>query len=161
VEKHFNDYLNGKLGKKILKIDAKQNIISQNSVILPEPGKNLKLTIDLELQKILYQALKDYIKTDNFIGGAGIIMNAKTGEILASVSLPEYDSNLMTEKNDKKKIKKYFVDKRNIFLNRVFLGGYTPGSIVKPFVGLMALENNIISQYTTFFTTGKLILPNK
>ena len=161
VEKHFNEYLNGKLGKKILKVDAHHNILSQNSVIEPEVGKNLKLTIDLDLQKILYKALKRYVEAGDFVGGAGIIMNVQNGEILASVSLPEYDSNLMTEKNDKKKIKKYFKDKRNIFLNRVFLGGYTPGSIVKPFVGMMALENNIVKPNTSFYTTGRLILPNK
>jgi len=161
VEKHFNEYLNGRLGKKMLKIDAHRNIISQNTIVEPEEGKNLKLTIDLNLQKVLYHALSDYIQEDGFIGGAGIIMNAQTGEILATVSLPEYDSNLMTEKDDAKKMKKYFTDKRNIFLNRVFLGGYTPGSIVKPFVGLMGLENKIITVNTSFHTTGRLILPNK
>jgi penicillin-binding protein 2 len=144
IEKYYNSYLNGVLGKKILKIDAQRNIISKNSIIEAEGGKNLILTIDYNLQKNLNDSLKEYIEEGNYIGGSGIIMNSETGEILASVSLPEYDSNIMTDAKDKKKIKEYLTDKKNIFLNRTFLGGYTPGSIVKPFVGLIALENNVI-----------------
>ncbi len=161
IEKYYNSYLNGKLGKKIIKINAKREVLSKNSIVFPENGKNLQLTIDLDLQKNLRESLKEYIDEGSYIGGAAMIMNVNTGEILSSVSLPEYDSNIMSDKVDKKKIKSYLTDKKNIFLNRAFLGGYTPGSIVKPFVGLLALENNIIKPEIKIKTYGKLILPNR
>ena len=160
IEKYYNSYLNGKLGKKIIKINAQRKVVSNNSIIQPEDGKNLKLTIDWNLQKNLYDSIKEYVEEGKYVGGAGIIMDIKTGEILASASFPEFDSNIMTEKKDKQKIREYLKDKRNIFLNRAFLGGYTPGSIVKPFVGLLALEYNIIKPREKIKTYGKLILPN-
>jgi len=160
VEKYFNEYLNGELGKKIIKIDAKRNIVSENSIIKPGLGKNLNLTIDYVLQKNLFESLNEYLEEGDYVGGAGIIMDVRTGEILSSISLPEYDSNIMTDGKEQDKIKEYLKDKRNIFLNRSFMGGYTPGSIVKPFVGLMALENNIIKFDEKIKTNGRLILPN-
>lgn len=161
VEKYFNNHLNGELGKKIIKIDAKQNIISENSVIKSGVGNNLKLTIDFKLQKSLAESLQKYIEQEGFIGASGLIMDVKTGEIISSISLPEYNPNILTDGVDKLKIKEYLVDERNILLNRSFIGGYTPGSVVKPFIGLMALEEKIVKANQYFKTSGKLILPNR
>jgi len=161
VEKYFNDYLNGKNGEKKIEINSRGKEISKNTFSQPVAGKNLKLTIDLTLQKELKNSLEEYIKNDGFKGAAGVIMKAKTGEILASVSIPEYDPNILVSSSNKSQIKKWLVDKTNPFLNRVFLGGYTPGSTVKPFVALMGLENNIMTPNWKIKTNGKLILPNK
>jgi penicillin-binding protein 2 len=92
----------------------------------------------------MFLALEKYINEKSFRGGAGLMMDIDSGEIIAMVSLPEYSSTIMTEAKDKEKIKSYLTDKRNPFLNKATYGEYTPGSIIKPFVALAGLTENLI-----------------
>ena len=66
-------------------------------------------------------------------------MNVQNGEILSSVSFPEYNSEILSLGKDTKQIQIYLNDKRKIFLDRTISGLYTPGSIVKPFFAMGAL----------------------
>jgi penicillin-binding protein 2 len=87
-------------------------------------------------------------------------MDINSGEILAMVSFPEYDSTVLTIGKDKSLIDGYFANKNNPFLNRVTSGLFTPGSIVKPFVAFAALEEKIIDPLKQIESTGQLVLPN-
>ncbi len=75
-------------------------------------------------------------------------MDINTGEVIAETSYPEYDSEIMSDKTDTKTIRSYLADKNRPFLDRVSAGLYTPGSIIKPYVALGALNENIISPNT-------------
>ena len=87
-------------------------------------------------------------------------MNIKTGEILAMTSYPEYDGNILSEGKDSKVINDYFSDKRKVFLNRTISGLYSPGSIVKPFLGYAALEEKVIDPLKVIFSNGSISIPN-
>ena len=77
-------------------------------------------------------------------GGSGIIMNVHTGEVIAMTSYPEYDSQIMTDKTDKTAINSFLNDPQNPFLDRAINGLYAPGSTVKPYVAMGALNENMI-----------------
>jgi penicillin-binding protein 2 len=95
-----------------------------------------------------------------FSGGAGVIMDIKTGELLSLTSYPEYNPTTLSAGQDKKTINSYFSDKRKVFLNRAVSGLYTPGSIVKPFIGYGALVENVISPVKQILANGSISIPN-
>ncbi len=160
IEKYFNDRLNGYLGKRYIIVNSSGKIISDNLINEQKPGENIYLSIDSKVQEIMYKNLKKYLEEKGFNGGAAAMMNIETGEIISMVSYPEYSSSVMTEVKDKEKIKSYFQDKRNPFLNKVTFGLYTPGSIIKPFVALAALDQDFINPKKKVYTNGELIIPN-
>jgi len=160
LEKEYDKLLKGKNGSKIVEIDARKKIHSENIVNPPERGIDLITTIDSKIQKELYKAIKDLSQSNSFSGGAGILIDVRNGEILASTSFPEYDSQTLSLGKDKEKIEGYLNDKRKVFLDRTISGLYTPGSIVKPFFAIGALTEKIINPYKKILSTGSISIPN-
>ncbi|MEI7810514.1 MAG: penicillin-binding transpeptidase domain-containing protein [bacterium] len=160
LEKEYNDRLKGINGSKTVETDASKKVQSENVVNAPTRGDELVTTLDSRIQKQLYLFIKGLSESNSFSGGAGIIMNVQNGEILTSVSFPEYDSNILSSGSDSKTISNYFTDKRKVFMNRVISGLYTPGSIVKPFFALGALNENLISPDKKILSTGSISIPN-
>lgn len=160
VEKTYNTNLTGKNGVRITETDVKGTIQSENIVSKAVPGENIKLSIDSRIQKKMYDSIVNMTKNASFSGGAGVLMDIKTGEVLAITSYPEYSSNVLSKGEDKKTISEYFSDKRKVFLNRPVSGLYTPGSIVKPFLGYAALVENVISPTKQILSNGSISIPN-
>jgi penicillin-binding protein 2 len=159
-EKFFNETLSGKNGLKITETDVRGKTVSESLIEKPVDGSNLALSIDSRIQKIMYQNIKSLALTIPFKGGAGIIMDVNSGEILAMTSYPEYDPQTMTDGEDTAKIDGYTGNSNNPFLNRTISGLYTPGSIIKQFVAFAALEEGVISPQKEIVSTGQLIVPN-
>ncbi len=159
VELSYDSILKGTDGIKIVETDARMDTVSTSILEEPTPGKPLHLTIDLRLQEALHGFIKSLADDIPFYGGAGIMMDVTTGEILAMTSYPEYDPSALIEGNAEL-INQYNTDPRTPYLNRTFAGQYTPGSIVKPFLGAAALDAGIITPETTFISTGALRLAN-
>ena len=160
VEKCFNDILSSKNGLRIVEVDAKGTIQSE-SVIRPAiDGQDLKLSIDSELQSQMYNIIAELSQRVGFTGGAGVIMDVNTGEVLSLTSYPEYDSQILTDGNNTKAINQLLANKNNPFLNRIVDGLYTPGSIVKPYMSMAALTENIINPNTKILSTGSISIPN-
>jgi penicillin-binding protein 2 len=145
----------------MLEVNSSGKIVSDNMINPPRAGENIHLSIDAFLQNKMSVALSNYIKEEKFIGGAGAMMDIQTGEILAMVSLPEYSSAIMTDGSDRNQIAKYIFDEAKPFLNKALYGEYTPGSIVKPFVAIAALDQGIITENEKMYTDGKLVIPNR
>ncbi len=161
IEKKYSEYLSGINGSKVVEVDARGNITSENMVIQSEAGKNLKLTIDAGVQSQLYQAIKSLAESSGFQGGAGIIMNIKTGELIAMTSYPEFDANILSEGKDRETITNYSTDKRKVYLNRAISGLYTPGSTVKPYIALGALQEGVITPDKIIYSLGQVEIPNR
>lgn len=161
VEKYFNDELAGTNGLRIVSVDANGNIQSQNILQSPTDGNNITLSIDSDIQTELYNTIASVAKNVGFTGGAGVIMNVNTGEVVAMVSYPEYNSQILTDHTDTIAINQFLTDKSNVFLNRAMNGLYTPGSIVKPYMALAALSENIIDPNTKILSTGSISIPNQ
>lgn len=160
AEKYFQSALQGVNGSRLVEIDARNNIVSQNVVRPAEQGKEVKLSIDARLQSTLFENIKSVADSVGFAGGAGIIMDVRTGEIIALTSYPEYSSQVMSDRKDAEAVRALLNDKNLPFLNRAVDGLYTPGSVVKPFVALGALNEGIIAADTNIHTTGSISIPN-
>lgn len=159
IEKNLNQELSGENGLKIIETDALNKVVSNNTIEQPQNGKNITLTIDSKIQEQLFNSIKSVVDEVGFIGGAGVIMDIYTGEIIAMTSYPEFDPNKMLV-GDKTAYKAYLDDSRKPFLNRITQGLYTPGSILKPYVAAGALQEKIITPYQQILSVKNMIVPN-
>lgn len=160
VERQYNELLAGTPGRLIVEEDALGNAVSQSVVDVPIPGRELTLSLDSRVEHTLGTIMEALASNVGFEGGASVIMDVRTGEILALVSFPTYDSTVMSEGADRETIKSYTTNPLKPFLNRAISGRYTPGSIIKPFVAIGALSERIIDPGKEIHSDGALRVPN-
>jgi penicillin-binding protein 2 len=159
-ELQFDAMLSGTNGNKIIETDALGNIVEESIVARPHDGDNLTLSIDSRIQEALFKYIKSTAQDRGFLGGAGVIMDVNTGEIVALTSYPEYSPHILTQGTDSAQIAAYSKDSSNPFLDRAVGGLYTPGSIVKPFVAIGALMEGVVTPDTQILSTGSISVPN-
>ena len=159
LEKKYNDRIKGENGSKIIETDARGVIHSENIINIPKRGSDLIISVDARIQKELFSLIKN-LSSNSFAGGAGVIMDVSNGEVIASTSFPEYNSEILSLGKDTEKINSYLKNKRKVFLDRNVSGLYTPGSIIKPFLGLGALTDGVIDQSKKILSTGSISIPN-
>ncbi len=160
LEKIYDDVISGTNGTKIIETDVKGNVVSESVVQPPKDGLNLNLSIDLNLQRKLNTSLLDVADRAGYKGGAGVIMDVHTGEILALSNFPEYNSQTMTDGSDSSLINSWINSKNHPFLNRTVQGLYTPGSIMKIFIAMGVLDQGVISPTKQIISTGSITIPN-
>ncbi|CAN5151591.1 penicillin-binding transpeptidase domain-containing protein [soil metagenome] len=160
VEKIYNNVLAGKNGLKITETNVKGKVVSESVIQKPEDGNDVVLSLDAKVTEGLSKAMKHIALTRGFSGGAGVIMDVHTGEIIALSSYPQYDQNIVTEGQDARAIGEMFNSPAQPFLDRAVSGLYTPGSIVKPLVGLAALHEGVITPEKKILSTGSISVPN-
>lgn len=160
VEQSLNDLLDGENGLELKEVSALNNVESESMVRSPVQGKNIILSINADMQEAAYKALKETAAYAGYVGGAMVVVDVKTGEIITLTSYPEFSSEVMSEGSDKVKINKYTNSKQKPFLNRAISAVYAPGSIVKPYVAAAALAEGLISQWKQILSTGVLTVPN-
>lgn len=146
IEKLFDCELRGQPGKKLVETDARGNFLRTLTVIPPKNGETIQLSIDWEIQKKAYEQLKDK-------KGAVVVNNPKTGEILALVSSPFFNSQDFEDLNNTN-IEIYLKDKEKPIFNRALEGTYPPGSIFKLVTGTAALEEKAIDEKTEIEDKG-------
>jgi penicillin-binding protein 2 len=160
VEKYYNSLLQGTNGSRLLEVDAHSHIISQNVVRPAEAGGNVILSIDSRVQSALYANISDIANRVGFNAGAGIIMDVRTGEVLAMTSYPEYSPQIMSDKTDQVAVKAELNNPNLLFLDRAVDGLYTPGSIIKPYEAMGVLNENIIDPLTIVHDSGSISIVN-
>jgi penicillin-binding protein 2 len=160
AEKYFDAELQGNAGSRLIEVDAMGHKISESIVRPPVSGDKIVLSIDSRVQSELFHNIKDIAERVGFAGGAGIIMDVKTGELIALTSYPEYSSQVMSDRDDVAAVKSLLNNPSLPFLDRAVDGLYTPGSIVKPYIALGALNENVIDADTVIVTTGSISIPN-
>lgn len=134
LEASYEAELHGTTGSEQVEIDAGGRAIRSLAKSAPTAGNDLKLTLDIKLQKIAEQAFDDR-------RGSLVAIEPATGEVLAFVSKPGFDPNLFVDGIDPQNwdLLRNSVDKP--MLNRVLRSAYPPGSTIKPFLALAALES--------------------
>lgn len=159
AEEKFDAMLAGTQGLKIVETDVHGTLQSEGTRQEPAHGTNILLSIDSRIQSQLNTFLKNLIEEMSFAGGAGVLMDVQTGEIIALTSYPEYDPNKLVQ-SDEQAIRQYETDPRKPYLDRALGGVYTPGSIIKPFVAAGVLNEQVIDPMTKILSTGKLKVAN-
>lgn len=147
VERSYDKEMKGQDGKENVEVDAKGNVIRQMETTESVAGKNVYLSLDMELQKYM---------TDAFSGksGAFIAMEAKTGKIITFVSNPEISLNLLSSRIPDNQWSELVNSKAKPLVNKGIAGLYPPGSTFKPITGTGILESGI-SPYATVNSTGQ------
>jgi len=130
LEKHFDPFLRGRAGGTIVQIDVRGYRHGEMFRRAPEPGGDIRLTLDMEVQLLAHQALS----TNR---GAVVVLDPNNGDVLAMVSSPAFDANRIRETAYFKQINS---DPGRPQLNRATAGEYPPGSTFKPVVALAAVN---------------------
>jgi len=133
VENYYEKILHGMPGVAQIETNAQGRALRSFEQVPQEPGMNLHLTIDSNLQKIAQEALGDN-------SGSVVAIDPSNGDILVFVSKPVFNPNLFVTGIDSKSYNALRDDKENPLFNRALRGRYPPGSTVKPFYGLAGLE---------------------
>lgn len=160
IEKLFDEELRGQSGQQLVERDAKQTVKNDNIIKPAKDGINITLTIDSGLQHKLHESMKAMADEFGYQGGAGVIIDVKTGELLALTNYPEYNSNILSDGENTELINEYFTSHKKPFLNRAATGLYTPGSTIKPLVALAALNEGVITEESTVLSTGEVAIKN-
>jgi len=148
IEASYDNFLKGQAGKKLIEVDANERKVSILGSIDPEAGRDLTLTIDATLQKIVYEVLKKHAERVGS-GGTVILQNPSSGEVLALVSYPSFDPT---------DISRFLESSNQPFFNRAVSGIYPPGSIFKIISALSALESGKITGETEIEDVGEFEL---
>jgi penicillin-binding protein 2 len=159
IEAVYNAELSGTNGSKLSETDAHGNVVSESTQSLPVPGQKITLSIDANVTQGMYDALAKVAEQSGFQGGAGVIMDVQTGELLAMTSYPEYSSQDLTDGNTAAVVA-LNNDPKLPFLDRAVDGLYSPGSIVKPIMAMAGLTEGVITPTTQILSTGSISVPN-
>ena len=147
VEKSYEKELRGRKGVEILIRDAygkiKGSYDNGRHDINPIAGKDLTLSIDIELQKYGEELMQNKI-------GAIVAIEPSTGEILALVSSPTYDPNILVGRERGKHYRELVNDKYKPLFDRSIMAAYPPGSTFKPSQGLIFRQEGIVTPHTLF-----------
>jgi penicillin-binding protein 2 len=156
IEYVYEDQLRGTPGKLQEEVDASGRVLQTLDTQPAKPGDNLVLTIDPVLEQhvtdILQQSLTSF--GNNSPSGAAIMMDVHTGEILAYVSLPNYDANLFSGPVDDKAFQKLLDDPGKPLLDHAIEDAYPPGSTFKVITGSAALQTGVATTTTTLTSHG-------
>ena len=144
VEKYYEDLLHGQAGYQEIEVNNRGRIIRTLKYQPPVAGKDIYLSLDLRLQR----------KAQELLAGrrAGLVlMDPKTGAVLALASSPSYDPNMFVRCIRTKEYAALLEDPSRPLINRVSQGGYAPASTVKPLLAVMGLNEGAITPFSKFF----------
>ncbi len=153
LERSMDYKLQGKSGTVKLEVNAYGRVMKEIERDPGEQGDSLTLTVDSRLQKAAYEAFGNH-------SGAAVVLDVRTGEILAMVSTPAFDPNLFTNGISYKQWNELLNNERSPLIDKAVSGQYSPGSTFKIVVALAALEAGIIDADTRFYCSGSTEIGN-
>jgi penicillin-binding protein 2 len=161
IERQYEELLRGQNGSEQTEVDSGGRPIKVLSAKPALVGQNLRLTIDLELQREMAKNIQEQMTASGATRAAGIAMNPTTGEILAAVNLPTYDNNLFAGGISQQDYTKLVSDPAQPMFNKVMAGAFPVGSIIKPLIGSAALQEHAITPNTSIEDKGSIEITNK
>ncbi len=154
VEYTYESILRGTPGQRSYEVDAQNKVTSLVGNTPPQDGQDLTLTLDLDIQRVTENALRQGLANAHVLHGAAVVMDPRDGSILAIASLPSYDDNLFSGTVSSTYYAKLLADPDKPLLPRAWAGVYPSGSTVKPVVATAALAEKVITPDTTVNSTG-------
>lgn len=151
IELEYNTALCGKEGAQRVEVNAVGRVIREIERDEGVSGTTLPLTIDMRIQNIAYEKMKEE-------SGGAVLLDIYTGEILALVSTPGFDPNKFNRGLTAEEWKEISTNERNALLNKALGGLYSPGSTFKMIVALAALEAGVIRPDTKVFCGGHIMM---
>ena len=146
IEKTFENELRGKVGYRTVEVDVHGKEVRELDKVLPSKAKNIFLSLDQELQELARKGLRGR-------KGAVVAIDPNNGLVKVLVSSPDFNPNIFNE-TAKGNLRSLSSDTNAPFFNRAISGNYPPASTLKPFLGLLGLESEIISWSTEIKDEG-------
>lgn len=174
TELSFERVLRGVPGQEQIIKDRLQRVVSRKVIRPPVPGRDVRLTIDVDVQRQVERSLaqglvaarqnvfadspNDYLKAHS---GAMVVLDPRNGEVIAMASQPTYDPREFIPSITPQRYEELFAgdDKHSPLTNRAIAGQYPPGSTFKLFTALAALQRGVITPDSTYTDTGSFTLP--
>ncbi|MBY7919820.1 penicillin-binding protein 2 [Vibrio fluvialis] len=153
IERYYEDLLHGEAGYQEVEVNSRGRVIRTLKYVPPTPGKDIVLNLDIKLQLYVHSLF-------NGRRGSAVVLDPKDNGVLAMVSSPSYDPNAFVHGISGKEYRELLNDKDRPLVNRTTLGIYPPGSTVKPFIAVSALEEGVITPNTTRNDPGYWRIPN-
>jgi penicillin-binding protein 2 len=159
IEDDYEDVLRGKPGEELAEVDASGRQLDVLDARAAQPGQSVFLTIDLELQRKVTEALRDYMgSSDN---ATAVVMDVHSGEILAMVSLPAFDNNLFSSAISQQELDDLLNQPGKPLVNHAIAEMYPPGSTFKTITGLAALQEGVATTGTVITSKGYITVENE
>ncbi|MGF1741287.1 penicillin-binding protein 2 [Vibrio profundum] len=155
IEKHYERLLHGTKGYEKVEVNSHGRVIRILQYVPPVPGKDIVLNIDVDLQQHVFDLIHAQPKP-----GSIVVLDPNDDSVLAMVSSPSYDPNPFVDGISSKAYRKLLDDPKHPLLNRATLGIYPPGSTVKPFITVAALDEGVVTPTTTRDDHGRWHLPH-
>lgn len=141
IERQYEELLRGKSGYQQVEADANGNMVRLLKEVPAERGKDIYLALDLKLQQFIYQVLGEH-------RGSCVAINPQSGEVLAMVSKPGFDTNLFTKGISQRQYRLLLEDPHGPLYDRALKGRYPPGSVIKPMLLLAGLHHQLINEHS-------------
>lgn len=154
LEVQYENYLKGVPGSNQTEINAQGDFSKTLPVVPAQPGNNLKLNVDYDLQKVIYDAAQTIMAKSESRKGAIVASDPRSGQIQAFVSMPGFDNNMFARGIKSGEYSDLLNDPAVPLLNRVVSGTYPPGSTVKPMLAIAALSEGIVKPDTKIMDDG-------
>jgi penicillin-binding protein 2 len=151
VERRWESYLRGQRGwrKALVGVKAHHNLdaleeryLEEPRVVEPVPGRDISLTLDIDLVKAMEQAMRGQL------AGAVVVIDVRTGRLLGALSKPAFDPNVLSGGSGKEAVREAYsrlsTDPLNPTLDKTISAAYPPGSTYKPFTALAALDDRLV-----------------
>lgn len=156
LERFYEKELRGKKGAKVVMVDVhnreKGSYRDGKYDSIAVPGQTLYLSIDAELQAYGEKLMQNKI-------GSIVAIDPQTGEILSFITSPVYDPNLLSGRVRGKNFEKLSHDTLKPLLNRAIMGNYPPGSTFKMINALVALQEGVLNEFTSYYCSGPASSP--
>jgi penicillin-binding protein 2 len=154
VEYTYESLLRGTPGYKQVEIDAAGQEIKALLEVPPRAAGNVVLSVDLDLQRRVTQILQN--AKGNSRHAVAIVMDVRSGELLAMASLPSYDNNILTDPVDQERLPGLLNDPTKPMVNKAIAEVYPPGSTFKQITGTAALQEGVANPSTTITSYGSI-----
>lgn len=155
LESAYEEVLRGMPGRREIEVNVRgrgEEVIAEE---IPRHGAPLHLTLDAGLQKIASHALLDSIRANDATGGAVVVLDPHTGEVLVLTSAPQFYANQFAQ-GDPDYVSRVLSDTAQPLFNRAISGQYPIGSAIKPMIAAAALQEGIVTPRTRIYSQGGL-----
>ena len=154
VERSYEDSLRGTIGYEEVETNARGRSLGILRRHVSQAGTDLRLSLDANLQKATIEAFGEFT-------GSAVAVDPMSGQVLAMVSLPSFDTNLFVNGISSADYKALSTDPSQPLFNRNVRGGTPPGSTIKPFVALAGLESGLRKPEDRIFSSGEFFIPGQ
>lgn len=162
IEAAYEDELRGTRGRNQVEVDALGGVTRRLATLVPaEPGGNVILTIDAQLQRRAAEALAAAMAKGKSGQAALVALQPQTGEVLAMVSLPQYDNNLFAAGISQGEYQRLSEDSWRPLVNHAVAGQYPPGSTFKMVTAAASLQERLVTPQTRVNCTGSLTVSGR